>query len=135
MTGCAERFSCFTVGTPHFVVAKADSLTSLLDSKTVLFTSSEILAEKIPVFAVGEFPAGGASVHGCFPCVEASVFVAILIVIIVAVAATSLVGKVFGKPVVVSDFDNLVSVPVARILERLFRGGFLGGGGDGDTCY
>ena len=135
MTGGAERFSGFAVGTPHFVVAKADALTGLLDSKTILFTSSEILAEKIPVFAVGKSPAGGACAHCGFPCVEPTVFVAVFIVVVVAVAASRLVHEVFGKPVVVPDFYNLVCVAITRVLECLFRGSFFRRGGDGDTCH
>ena len=135
LTGGAERFGGFAVWTPHFVIAKADALTCLLDSKPVLFACSEVLAEKIPVFAVGKTPAGGACIHGRFPCVEATVLAAVFFVVVIAVAASRLVHEVFGKPVVVPDFDNLVCVTVARVLERLFRGCFFRRGGDGDTCH
>ena len=58
---------------------------------------------------------------------------AVFLVVVVAVATLGrLVGEVFGEPVVVADFHNLVGVAVARVLE-LFRGGFFGGGGCGDA--
>ncbi len=105
----------------------------MLDSKAVLFACAEVLAQEIPVFAVGESPTGWACLHGGFPRVEATVFVAVFLVVVVAVATLGrLVGEVFGEPVVVADFHNLVGVAVARVLE-LFRGGFFGGGGCGDA--
>ena len=135
LTGCSKCFGGFTVWTPHFVVAKADSLPDLLDPETVFLAGTEILAQKIPVLAVGEPPACRACVHGGFPCVETTVLVAVLVVIVVAVTATCLVREVFGKPIVVSDFYDSISMSVARILECFFRRRFFGGGGNGDTCY
>ena len=112
--------------TPHFVVAKANALAGLLDPETVLLARTEIFAQKIPVFAVGEPPAGGACVHSGFPCVEAAKFVAVRVVVVVTVAALRcLVCEVFGKPVVVSDFYNSISVSVAGIFERFFRRRFF----------
>ena len=116
-----RRFGGFAVWTPHFVFAKADALAGLFYPEAVFLASSEVLAQKIPVFAVGESPAGGASVHGRFPSVETSVFVAVFIVVVVAIAAfRRFVREVFGKPVVVSDFDNPISVTVTRVLELVF---------------
>jgi hypothetical protein len=47
--------------------------------------------------------------------------VAVFIVVVVAIAAfRRFVREVFGKPVVVSDFDNPISVTVTRVLELVF---------------
>lgn len=54
-------------------------------------------------------------------------------VVVVAVAALCrLVGEVFGEPVVVADFHDLVGVAVTRVLE-FFCGGLLRGGCCGDA--
>ncbi len=118
---CERRFGGFAVWTPHLVIAKADALAGLFYPETVFLASSEVLAQKIPVFAVGELPAGGAGIHGRLPGVETSVFVAICVVVVVTIAAfCRFVREVFGKPVVVSDFDNSISVTVTRVLELVF---------------
>ena len=119
---------------PHIVVAKANALAGLLDPKAVLLACSEVLAQEIPVFAVGKSPAGGTCFHGGLPRIETAVLVAVAVLVVVAIAAARLVCEVFGKPVVVSDFDNFISVPVARVLEFFCRSFFRrGGSGNADS--
>jgi len=115
------------------VATEADPLAGLLDSKSVSFAGAEIFAEEVPFFAVWKFPAGGAGFHGGFPRVESAVFLAVLFVIVVTVAAAGLVGEVFGKPVVVSNLYDFVGVTVAGVFKGLFGNFFLGGSGSGNA--